>query len=52
MNVCGVQILEPLQNWQFGAILAEKFTNFTAVVDTENMTDLHSEIPSILGKIN
>ena len=48
----GVGIQEPLNKWQFSAILSEELMKFTAVVDSYNMIYLHCEMPSILEKIN
>ena len=52
MVVCGVQMWEPLKKWKLSTILAEELVNFTVVVNNDKMTDLHFEMPSILGKIN
>ena len=50
--VNGLQMWDPLNKWQFGAILSEKLIKFTAVVDSDNMTDLYCAMSSILGKRN
>ena len=50
MVLRGVRMREPQKKRQFSAILAEELMNFTAVVDSDNTTDLHCEILSIPEK--
>ena len=44
------QMQETMNKWHLSATLAEELTDFTAVVETDNMTDLHSTMASILEK--
>ena len=48
MVVRGVKMRDPLKKCHFGTILFEELTNFTAVVDSDNMMQIHCEMPSIL----
>ena len=42
--LCGVQMREPLNKFQFSAILDKELMSFADFVDTHNMTDLHSSM--------
>ena len=44
----GVQIWDTLKKWMLSAILDEEFMNFTDVVDSDNMTELHCAMPQII----
>ena len=52
MVVRGVKMHDHLNKWHLSAILDEELTNFTFVVDSDEMTDLQYAMPSILEKIN
>ena len=50
MVVRGVQMQVSLKRWHFSDILSKELINFTAVVDSDNMINLHFKIPPEIEK--